>query len=359
VLQVVTDTDRRGAQRFAVDLGRALAALGHDVRTVALAEGRVGGLDLPVLGPSRRSPTTLANLRRAMAGAEVAVAHGSTTLPACVLAGAGLATPFVYRQISESRFWAATPARRVRVRASLARAAAVVALWPGAARVLTEDFGVAPARVTVIPNGVPEGRFPVADDDARHRARVELGLPAAAPVVACLGALEPEKGVDLVVEAVGRLGPPTILVVAGDGSRRDELVGLAERVAPGRVRLLGSTERPDRVVAAADVVALASRGGDSMPAVLVEAAMSGRPVVATPVEGIVEIVEDGVTGLLVPVGDLDALTGALAGLVAAPDRGRALGAAAAARARSRWDIDVVAAAWSDLLDRVAPHPPGT
>ena len=355
VLQVVTDTDRRGAQVFATDLGPALTRLGWEVRTVALAEGSVGGLDLPVLGPSRRSPRTLWALRRAMGDVDVVAAHGSTTLPACAIAGVGRRPPFVYRQISESRFWADTPARRARVRASLGRAAGVVALWPGAAEVLTSDFGVPAERSTVVPNGVPPSRFPPADGDERVRARRQLGFSPKTPIIAYLGALVPEKGVDVVLRAIGRTSAPATVIVAGEGPERAMLERLAGQVAPGRVQLLGSVDDPRTVLAASDVVVLASRGGDSMPAVLVEAGLVGRPVVATPVEGIVEIVDDGTTGLLVPVDDAAALAQAFDALLADPERRRAMGAAGTRHCRDRYGIDVVAAAWDGVL-RAATAP---
>src|SRR5690349_18726130 len=113
VLQVVTDTDRRGAQVFAIDLQHALSEIGHPVQTVALTDGASGGLGTPVLGAKRVSIEGLRALRRQAAGYDVVVAHGSTTLPACALSLAGSGVPFVYRQISDSMFWASTRSRQL------------------------------------------------------------------------------------------------------------------------------------------------------------------------------------------------------------------------------------------------------
>src|SRR5215469_13707106 len=132
VLQVITDTDRRGAQVFAMDLHAALTRRGDRVRTVALAPGRTGGLDVPVLGRRRLSLGTLRRLTTEARSAQVLVAHGSTTLPACAVVSAFSRTPFVYRQISDSLYWARSAGRRWRVRVELTRAARTVALWPGA-----------------------------------------------------------------------------------------------------------------------------------------------------------------------------------------------------------------------------------
>ena len=150
VLQVVTDNDRRGAQVFACELQRALAEPGWQIETVALAPGRVGGLDIPTLGRSRHSLGTIRALRRKSRHADVVVAHGSTTLPVTALATFGLSCPFVYRQISDSLYWAPTRGHRARVRVGLMRAASVVALWDGAARTLIRTLrcagGQAPHR---------------------------------------------------------------------------------------------------------------------------------------------------------------------------------------------------------------------
>ncbi|MDQ1431357.1 MAG: hypothetical protein QOF40_1959, partial [Actinomycetota bacterium] len=315
ILQVITDTDRRGAQVFASDLHAELARLGYDVRTVALAPGTTGGLDVPVLGTKRISASSLRALRRELTGAEITIAHGSSTLPACAIAGLGTRSPFVYRQISDSRFWAATPARRMRVRGGLRRAARVVTLWDGAAATVAEMFAVSPAKIRVIPNGVPPDAFSVSDAATRRAARVEFGLDPARPTVVSIGALVPEKGVDLTVRAVGEI-PTAQLLVVGEGSERPSLEGLADDVAPGRVTFAGSVGDAARAYATADVVVLASRGGDSMPAVLIEAGLSGLPTVATPIGGIPDIVLDGESGILVTVDAVGELTAALRRLCA-------------------------------------------
>jgi glycosyltransferase involved in cell wall biosynthesis len=352
LLQVVTDTDRRGAQVFATDLHGALARRGWAVRTVALARGAVGGLDLPVLGPTRTHPATLRALRRAARGADVVAAHGSTTLPACAIALAAGGPPFVYRQISDSRFWAPTRARRLRVRLGLRAASRVVALWSGSADTLERDFGVDRAKLSVIPNGVPPERFPPVDRAGTPTTRARLGLDPDRPVVAAIGALVPEKGVDLAVEAVAALDGVQLLV-AGDGPERGALEALAAQRAPGRVVFTGSLGDPRPAFTAADVVVLASRGGDSMPAVLIEAGFMGVPVVSTPVEGIVDIVEPGRTGVLVAVDDPAALRDAIATVLGDPDTARSMAAAARRRCEERYAIDVVAASWDATLRAAA------
>jgi glycosyltransferase involved in cell wall biosynthesis len=237
------------------------------------------------------------------------------------------------------------------VRVELRRAARVVALWSGAADALATDFGVDSGRLRVIPNGVdPEG-FGVADTAERRRARGDFGLDEQRPTVAYLGALVSEKGVDVVIDAVGRLDDAQLLV-AGAGEQRAALEAQARAVAPGRVVFTGPVSEPRAVYAAADVMALSSRGGDSMPAVLIEAGLMAVPVVATPYEAIPEIVVAGVTGCLVPVDEPDALAVALAELLADEARREQYGAAAREHCMAHFTIASVAGQWFDVLREV-------
>jgi glycosyltransferase involved in cell wall biosynthesis len=353
ILQVITDTDRRGAQVFATDLHAAFERSGREVETVALAPGTTGGLDVPVLGDRRMGPGTLRSLRRRLEASSVAIAHGSTTLPACAIASIATGTPFVYRQISDSRFWAPSGLRRMRVRLGLGRAAAVVALWSGSAETLHDHFGVAPERIRVIPNGVPVGRFTPVTPDERDAQRRAFGLDPTRPTLLYVGALAPEKGVDLVIDAVAELADAQLLVV-GDGPERAALEAKAQRVAPDRVVFAGSVPDIVGAYASADLFVLASRGGDSMPAVLIEASLCAVPAVATDIEAIPEVVLHGVTGRIVSAGSLDQLVEALTALLQHPDRAVTLGRAAREHCLQQFDIDAIAARWLSVLEAVAP-----
>lgn len=344
VLQVVASNDRRGAEVFATDLGRALAARGHMVETVALAPGAAGGLDVATLGTRRLSPATLRALRRQARRFDVVVAHGSTTLPACAVALVGASTPFVYRNIGDPRYWSATILRRARVRLALRRAAGVVALADAARDVLVCEYGVAAERVVVIPTAVDEQRFSVPEPDARAAARRAYGLPRDAAVLAIVGALSEEKDVGAAIAAVAELDGAHLLVV-GDGPLRSVLEGQAASAAPGRVHFAGALADPRSAYAAADLLVLTSRT-EGLPAVLVEAGLSGVPVVANDVGFVGEIVEDGETGVLVPLDDRAALVAGirhgLANAVALADRARGHCAA-------RFSLGAAAARWEAVL----------
>jgi glycosyltransferase involved in cell wall biosynthesis len=297
-----------------------------------------------VLGPTRFSAHSLIGLRRHSRRSTVVVAHGSSTLPAVAAATLGTGVPFIYRSIGDPSAWVTTASRRLRVRAAAARAAAVVALWSGSAVTWHEMLGVPAARLFVIPNAASIGDFAPADDQARRAARVALGLNPDATIALCLGALSPEKRVDVAIEATTRL-PDLDLVVVGDGPERARLEAMAGAVAQGRVHFLGQTENPQRPLAAADMVVLPS-DTEGQPRVAVEAGLSGLPVVATRVGGVGEIIVEGITGLLVPPGDPSGLAEAMTAALAARER---MGSAARRHCAARFDLSRVALQWRTLV----------
>lgn len=275
---------------------------------------------------------------------QVAVGHGSNSLLAVAAADVGIRTPFVYRNIGDPLAWANSRGRRIRVRALLRRAELVVALWPGTAAALIDHFGVHPDRVAVIPTGRPATRFRPADPRRRSDARRRLGVPQQAPVVLYLGALSQEKDVGIAIEAVARVAG-AVMVVVGGGPERARLEALAEASAPGRVAFRPVTGEPELALAAADVLVLPSLT-EGLPGALIEAGLCGLPTVASAVGGVPEIVDDGVTGILVPPGDPAALA---AGLVCAIEARQELGDAALRRCLDRFEMGVVAGLWEHAL----------
>ncbi|MFE1317509.1 glycosyltransferase [Kitasatospora phosalacinea] len=349
VLHVITDPRARGAQRLARDLHRELLRRGQPSELAALHPHPDAAPDasVPVLGPSRHHPATLRALRRAAARADVVVAHGSSTLQACALGLFAARTPFVYVNIGDPRHWTADPLRRLRVGALLHRAAAVAAISPHAADVLRTRFRLPARRLRTLPNARPADRFPpAADRAAKTAARAELGLPADAPLIAWVGALSPEKRPDLALAAHALLpeSAGVHLALAGEGPLRPAL-------APGpRTHLLGPLADPAPLYRAADLLLLTS-DSEGVPGVLIEAALSGLPAVATDVGWVSDVVRPGEGGLLVPPGDPAALAAALRTLLAA-DR-TPYAAAARSHALAHFDLAAVTTAWQHLLREVA------
>jgi glycosyltransferase involved in cell wall biosynthesis len=348
VLQVISSTDRRGAEVFAVDLAANLESRGRDIETVALVSGATrDGLPVPALGSRSLGGSTLRALRHRMKGRRTVISHGSRTLPACALAGAGTGRGFVYRSIGDVVSYANTRARQARVTLYLRRASVVVALWPGAARLIERRHRVPESRIRTIPNGVPAARFPVVDAHRRTAARDRAGLAPHGPVALFLGSLIPEKGAADAIGAIAHV-PELSLVIAGDGPERNRLEALARDVAPARVHFTGVVANPADALSLADVLVLPSLT-EGMPAVSIEAGLSGLPVVASDVGAVREVVLDGETGVVVPPGDSAALARALGDVLAAPAE---LGRRAREHCLERFEIGVVAAAWDALLREI-------
>jgi glycosyltransferase involved in cell wall biosynthesis len=349
ILQLISDRDRRGAQVFALDLAVGLGELGATVETVALARGAHGDL-LPVrfLGARRFGLQTLNELRRMAVGFDVVVAHGSSTLPASVLALVGIRVPIVYRQISDPEIWASSWSRRLRVAALLRRMSAIVALSSATSRSLKSHYWIrARPPIAVIPNGVPEARFRPPTPEERAEARSILGLPVDADVILSIGALAPEKAVDVAITSAARL-PGALLLVVGDGPQRPELEDLAFRRMPGRCFFLGAIEDPRMTYWCADLLLLSSRS-EAMPAVLIEAGLCGLASVSTDVGAVREVIVHGTTGLVVPIDDCREMATAVSGLLSDATRRQGMGVAAAERCCERFTIARTAPTWLDLL----------
>ena len=145
------------------------------------------------------------------------------------------------------------------------------------------------------------------------------------PRVAYVGAFEPTKGVDLLLSAwpeVLRRVPAAELAIAGDGTLRHSFVDTVARLGIGKsVRFLGRLTRPAvaRLLDDSSLLVLPSRS-EGLPRVIMEAHARARPAVGTNVGGIPELIEDGVTGVLVPPEDVGAIADAVADLLADRDR---------------------------------------
>jgi glycosyltransferase involved in cell wall biosynthesis len=240
------------------------------------------------------------------------------------------------------------PAREL-ARSALRQAGAVTACSADlAAR--ARALGARPERLHTVPYGVDLRAF-APPDGAGPRAHGPLRVLA-------LGRLVEKKGFETLVEATAE-GRGLEVCIAGDGDLRGELERLAAaRHAP--VRLVGALDRAAvaDALAEADVVAVPSvvdRAGnvDGLPNVLLEALAAGKPVVASRVAGIPDVVTDGVNGLLVPPGDPAALAAALHRLGGDAALRARLGEAARRTAAAGWGWDTVAARFEDCYAQAA------
>jgi glycosyltransferase involved in cell wall biosynthesis len=194
-------------------------------------------------------------------------------------------------------------------------------------------------KVVHLPNGIsPLVESPGAD------VRGELGIPPSAPLVVSVSVLRAQKALDVLVRAaeiVHATLPGARFLIVGDGPERDPLAALVRQLGLEEiVHLAGHRSDVGDVLAASDIVA-SSSAFEGSPLALMESIGAGKPVVATRVGGVPEIVRDGVEGLLVPPGDPAALAAALVDLLRDPARRERMGAAGRERQRSEFDIHVM------------------
>lgn len=157
----------------------------------------------------------------------------------------------------------------------------------------------------------------------RAEARAALGVPAGAPMVATVMRLAPPKDPVTLVRAVAGSANDPWLVVFGDGPMLEDARAEAERAGlDGRVRFAGLRRDVPDLLHAADVAVLSS-STEGLPRAVVEALAAGVPVVATDVGGVREVVRDGCTGMLVPVGDAEAMARAIDAVIERHDEFRA------------------------------------
>jgi glycosyltransferase involved in cell wall biosynthesis len=216
------------------------------------------------------------------------------------------------------------------------------------------------ARTTVIPYSSRQ-RVGDATQVDRARLRAELGLPEDALLVALVGRVEDQKGVDHLVRAARTVTaqvPAAHVVVVGDGTRRAEMERLtADLGLADRVHFTGWRHDLTDVMRSIDVLALPSRW-EAFGIVNLEAMAAAKPVVGFAVEGIPEVVVHGETGLLSPAGDEAGLAEHLVRVLVDPELAARLGEAGRRRFVERFVPDEMAAAHVELYDRLLAEPPG-
>jgi sugar transferase (PEP-CTERM/EpsH1 system associated) len=203
---------------------------------------------------------------------------------------------------------------------------------------LSREQGMGGARLCTIKNGIDLSRFR------------SVGPDPAGPVVT-VARLSPEKDVANLVTAVAlaaKQGPELRVVVAGGGPCLAELQQLAAELGVAdRMTFLGEVGDVPALLAGARMFVLPSRS-EGIPLTALEAMACGLPVVATRVGGLPEVVDDRVTGLLVPPGDPAALANALVAIWEDPEGGERMGRAGRRRAEERFDVRRMVAEYEAL-----------
>ena len=193
-----------------------------------------------------------------------------------------------------------------------------VCVSKGVADFSSNVAGLNPAKLVVIPNSVDAKLF----STATPTDMTQFGIPTGSPILISIGRLERQKGFDVLLEAVSLLMPfseNTYVVIVGDGL---DLNGLREHAEENnltnRVRFLGRRDDVPNLLTASTAFILSSRW-EGMPNVVLEAMAAGLPVIATRVEGVSELIRDGINGLTVAPDQPTELANAILQILSQPD----------------------------------------
>jgi glycosyltransferase involved in cell wall biosynthesis len=332
-----------GSERHLLTLLPALAERGVDVRFLGLDDpSRAPGpfydaLTVPyerVPAPRDADPALALRVGRAVRGADLVHTH----LVHADVYGALGARRLVSTKHNDDPFRAGS--FRYIERALAHRASCVIAITHALARFQIERVGLPADKVEVIHYGLDE--LPGA-----WGANPADRVPPDARVLLCVCRLEPQKGVDVAIEALAQI-PDAHLVVLGEGPQRAEL----EQLAGERIHLLGRVPDVAAWLRRAEVLVHPVRW-EGFGLALLEGMLASLPIVATGVSSVPEIVVDGETGLLVRPDDPSALAAAVSRMLAQPGD---YGARGRARARAEFSVAGMADRTLAVYERALARP---
>ncbi|MEO8296909.1 MAG: glycosyltransferase [Burkholderiales bacterium] len=362
VLIITDEMEVGGTQRQIVHLARGLDRQRFEATVLYFRERsflvdeleRDGIRTVHVPKRGRIDPAFVVRLRRAVAALRPDVVHCFAfsgelwgTL-ACALPGRG-PRPALVSSIRGTYEWYRPWQWRIKSWVS-ARSAHVVSNSRQAGDFAARQMGLAPSAIDVVYNGAV---LPALDDiaAARVRMRAELGLAPLQPMILFVGRLVDHKNIPLLLRAMQLLVarvPGAQLMMAGDGPLRSETEqGIAALGLANHVRLLGERNDAPALMAACDLLVLCSLR-EGLSNVILEAMMSRCAVVASRVGGNVELVDDGVTGLLFTSDDAAQLSAALQRLIDDPALRQRCAEQGRAKAVAQFGIDAMVRAYERL-----------
>lgn len=360
ILQVIQQGQLRGAEVFALDLSEELVRESSWEASVYslsrldpayAAAAATAGIKVFTAQPNGRArsfdPSLAWKLREMIDSGpyQVVQGNGGGTLKYLVVARwlSRRRWRLVYRAIGMGSFWRRGMVRHLTYRWLLAQPDLVVAVSTAVADDLLATTRVNPGKILVVPNGVKGSRLRSEPGD-REDTRARLGVKPAEHLLLHVGSLTLEKNLQTIITVVAKTrmeGLPVKALLIGDGPL---LAVLQDAVNRHRletaIQLLPSQASVGRYLASADLFVLPSLS-EGMPAAIIEAGLNGVPTVAYSVGGVSEVIEHGITGLLVRPRDETGFAQAVAALLVDSSRRTAMGEAARSRYR-KFEIEVIA-----------------
>ncbi len=233
----------------------------------------------------------------------------------------------------------------------------ILANSSGVAELLAREEGVPRRKIVEIPNFLEEHAFETIDEAVRVAQRRAWGLPDGAFAIGIVARLSPVKNHELLLKAMAQLDARSHLLVIGDGPSRAGLEQLARQLGIGsRVHFVGEVVSARNLHRFFDVSVLVSLN-EGFPNSVIEAMAAARPVVATPVGGVTDVVTHGVTGILVPVDNPAPLADALRMIEADSLLRARLGEAGREAVRAQFHQETVIEKLSGLYEMLAERRP--
>lgn len=336
---------------------RGLIGRGHDVSLVCPPDARIYleapryGVPVVALAIGRKNLKGVFALRRHLAQTRPGVVntHSSTDSWLTALACTTLrqAPPIVRTRHISAKVPENAASRWLYTGAT----AHIVTTGEKLREALIHENGFPAGMITSVPTGIDTQRFQPGDKQAARRA---LGLDANAHVIGILATQRSWKGHLYLLEAFKSLETPGWnLLIVGDGPMLEQIeakiaaLGLTEQVI-----LTGQQRNPEDWLRTMDIFCLPSYANEGVPQALLQAMLTGLPIVTTPVGAITEAITDGETGLIVPPRDVPALTAAMTRLIVDGDLAARLGGSARAIAEQRFSREALLDAMENIFREI-------
>ena len=360
IVEVLATGTNGGAQEHVIGLLTRIDPTRYDVHVLSLSQGSTvrklqrNGISVTVIDEPDDATATgavaafLAELRPEIVHNHMYRAELVGTRAAIALGEIGRPRPYIVSTVHSSRVRSEEDRRILRLLTP--RIDRLIAVSRSIVDKLRQE-GRDTAPISLIHNGVDLERYD--HQEPCCTLREEYGLPSEGPIVGVVARLEPEKGHPTLLEAwpsVLAVVPDATLLVVGEGSRRDALEAMTRelRIAD-RVVFTGRRDDVPAVTAALDIAVLPSYR-EALGLTILEAMALSRPIVASNVGGIPEMVEDGVTGLLVPPHDAEALAAAIVRLLRNHPLADTLGRAGHDLVHERFCIERMVSAVEQIYD---------
>lgn len=368
VLHLVESLEIGGMERVLASLVRGVDRARYRARVLCLVSRGAIAEELQLAGVSvdcfewngAHRAAELWRLARWFRGHEVTIlhTHGYAAGVLGRVAGVLARTPVTVAHLHTTD-WGYAPRQRRIERALTHVTDRVICCSEAVATFAQHSLGVPLAKRSVIYNGVPLERFREPDDAQIESARRRWHLPATAPVVAIVGSLTAHKGHDVALEAVARARrtfPDLRLLVIGDGPERERLEATARSLSLESAVIFAGRQSAMADVAsglaACDLLCMPSVTREGLGLALLEAMAMGKPVVASDLEGIAEVVEVGETGWLVRPHDPVMLADGIERLLADRSRCRLMGREGRRRVEQLFDEALMVRRVTDLYDEL-------